>query len=84
MKTKKQKITEAILTEAEHLAREPLTAKQLDTLKCFTEKRLDTHGKHGYMFQTVSSYNKQLVPVDDINMIATYVLDNNFIKTKIN
>ena len=81
MKTKKMKITESVLNEAGHLASEPLTAKQLDTLKCFTKKRLDTHGKHGYMFQISVSYTKQFVPVDDIKRIATYVLDSNHIKT---
>jgi len=80
MKTKKQVLIEAILSEAECLASEPLTIKQLDTLKYFTEKRLDTHGQHGYMFQAEAYYNKQLVPVYNINMIATYILNNNFIQ----
>lgn len=81
MKTKKQQITEAVLNEASRLTSEPLMAKQLDTLKRFIEKRLDTHGRHGYMFQTVAYYKRQLVPVDNIKTIATYVLDSNFIKT---
>ena len=80
MKTKKQVLVETILSEAECLASEPLTIKQLDTLTSFTEKRLDTHGKQGYMFQAEVYYNKQLVPVYNINMIATYVLNNNFIQ----
>lgn len=80
MTTKKQKIIEAILKDAKRLARETLTAKQLETLKQFIERRLDTHGKNGYMFKTVVSYNKQLVPVDDTRMLAAYVLNNNFIK----
>jgi len=81
MKTKKQQITKAVLNEAGRLASEPLTAKQLDTLREFTEERLDTHGKYGYMFQTVAYYKRQLVPVGDIKGIATYILENNFIKT---
>ena len=81
MTTKKQLITEAVLTEAGRLSREPLTGKQLDTLKQFTEKRLDTHGKHGYMFNTVAYYKKQLVSVDNIRAIATYILDNNHVRT---
>lgn len=80
MTTKKQKITEAILIETKHLVGEPLTAKQLDTLKQFTEKRLDTHGKHGYMFQTELYYTKQFVSINDIRMLATYVLNSNHIK----
>lgn len=80
MKTKKQKITEAILEDAKILARETLTVNQLETLKQFIERRLDTHGRYGYMFQTVSSYHKQLAPVDDTRMLAVYVLNNNFIK----
>lgn len=81
MKTKKQKIIDSVLNEAKRLSREPLTAKQQNALKTFIEKRLDIHGKYGYMFQIAAFYKKQLIAVDDIKRIATYTLDNNHIKT---
>jgi len=80
MTTKKEKIIKSVLNEAGRLASDPLTVKQLDTLKKFTEKRLDTHGKHGYMFQVSACYKKQFIAVDNIKTVATYVLNNNHIK----
>ena len=80
MTTKKQRIIEEVLSEAGRLTSEPLTVKQLDTLKKFTDDRLDTHGKHGYMFQAEAYYNKQLLPIDDIKMLAAYVLNSNHIQ----
>ena len=80
MATKKQKILNAIIDETKQIAKDPITTKQLKMLKRFTESRLDTHGRYGYMFSEVVDYKKQLVPVSDIGSIAIYILDSNFIK----
>ena len=83
MKTKKQLITSAIIDKAKSLAREPLTAKQLNKLEKFIASRLDTHGRYGYQFQSEAYYKKQFVPINvyNISLIANYVLECNFIKT---
>lgn len=81
MTTKKEKIIKSVLNEAGRLASDPLMVKQLETLKNFIGKRLDTHGKYGYMFQVSACYKKQFIAVDNIETIATYVLNNNHIKT---
>ena len=80
MTTKKQKILNAILDETKQIAKDHLTVKQLEGLKKYTESRLDTHGRYGYMFSKVVDYKRQLVSINDIESIAIYILDSNFIK----
>ena len=78
--TKKQLITENIISTAKELAREPLTAKQVETLNKFIARRLDTHGRHGYMFQVSIDYKKQLISPNLVEELAAYTLQSNHIK----
>lgn len=78
--SKKQQIINAVLDKACRLAKSPLTGKQANALQRFIADRLSTHGRNGYMFTMVVDYQKQLVPVTDLNSIAAYALESNFIK----
>ena len=80
MKTKKQLITENIISTAKGLSREPLTAKQVENLTGFIARRLDTHGQHGYMFQASIDYKKQLISPNLVEELAVYSLQSNHIK----
>ena len=77
--SKKQLIINAVLNKARGLAKSPLTGKQANTLQRFVSDRLSTHGRLGYQFNAVIDYHKQLIPANDTNAIAMYVLTNNHI-----
>lgn len=79
--SKKQLIINAVLNKARQLAKSPLTGKQANTLQRFVSDRLSTHGRLGYQFNAVIDYHKQLIPANDTNAIAMYVLTNNHIET---
>lgn len=79
--TKKQLIINSIISTARDLSRDPLTGKQANALQRFVSDRLSTHGRLGYQFEMVVDYHKQLIPANDTNAIAMYVLDNNHIET---
>lgn len=78
--SKKQLIINAVLNKARQLAKDPITGKQANDLQCFIADRLSTHGRKGYMFTMAVDYKKQLVSVTDLNSIAAYALESNFIK----
>lgn len=78
--SKKQMIINAVLNKARQLAKSPLTGKQANDLQRFVSDRLSTHGRLGYQFNAVIDYHKQLIPASDINSIAAYALESNFIK----
>lgn len=77
--SKKQLIINAVLNKSRQLAKSPLTGKQANDLQRFVSDRLSTHGRNGYMFNAVIDYHKQLIPANDTNAIAMYVLTNNHI-----
>ena len=79
MKTKKQLITNSIISTAKDLSRSPLTAKQVNTLIGFIARRLDTHGRHGYQFQVSIDYKKQLISPNLVKELAVYTLQSNHI-----
>ena len=79
--SKKQLIINAVLNKARQLAKSPLTGKQANALQRFISDRLSTHGRLGYQFKAVVDYHQQLIPANDTNAIAMYVLDNNHIET---
>ena len=78
--SKKQLIINAVLNKARQLAKSPLTGKQANALQRFVSDRLSTHGRNGYMIKMVVDYHQQLVLASDINSIAAYALESNFIK----
>ena len=78
--TKKQLIINSIINTAKDLARDPLTVKQVNTLTEFIARRLDTHGRHGYMFQVSIDYKKQLISPNLVEELAAYTLQSNHIK----
>ena len=78
--SKKALIINRVLNRARQLAQSPLTGKQVNTLQRFISDRLSTHGRYGYQFKMVVDYREQLAPASDINSIAAYALDSNFIK----
>lgn len=79
--SKKQLIINKVLTKARRLAKDPITGKQANSLQRFIADRLSTHGRLGYQFKAVVDYHQQLIPANDTNAIAMYVLDNNHIET---
>lgn len=78
--SKKQLIINRVINKARRLAKSPLTGKQANALQRFASDRLSTHGRLGYQFKMVVDYHKQLIPASDINSIAAYALESNFIK----
>lgn len=78
--SKKQLIINRVINKARQLAKSPLTGKQANALQRFVSDRLSTHGRLGYQFKMVVDYHKQLIPASDINSIAAYALESNFIK----
>lgn len=77
--SKKQLIINEVLNKARQLAKSPLTGKQVNSLQRFVSDRLSTHGRLGYQFNAVIDYHQQLIPANDTNAIAMYVLTNNHI-----
>jgi hypothetical protein len=77
--SKKQLIINSVLNKARQLAKNPITGKQANALQRFVADRLSTHGRLGYQFNAVIDYHKQLIPANDTNAIAMYVLTNNHI-----
>ena len=76
--TKKQKLVKSIV--AAITEQHQLTDIQLTTVQTFINKRLDTHGNQGYLFSMVAYYKRQYVKAEDnIDSIAEYVVENNFI-----
>lgn len=79
--SKKQLIINQVINKARQLAKDPITGKQANQLQRFIADRLSTHGRLGYQFKAVVDYHKQLIPANDTNDIAMYVLINNHIET---
>ena len=77
--SKKQLIINQVINKVRQLAKSPLTGKQANSLQRFVSDRLSTHGRLGYQFNAVIDYHKQLIPANDTNAIAMYVLTNNHI-----
>ena len=77
--SKKQQIINSVLAKARQLAKDPITGKQANALQRFIADRLATHGRLGYQFKAVVDYHQQLIPANDTNAIAMYVLTNNHI-----
>ena len=77
--SKKQLIINQVINKARQLAKSPLTGKQANSLQRFVADHLSTHGRLGYQFNAVIDYHKQLIPANDTNAIAMYVLTNNHI-----
>lgn len=77
--SKKQLIINQVINKARQLAKDPITGKQANQLQRFVADRLATHGRLGYQFNAVIDYHKQLIPANDTNAIAMYVLTNNHI-----
>lgn len=77
--SKKQLIINQVINKARQLAKDPINGKQANQLQRFVADRLATHGRLGYQFNAVIDYHKQLIPANDTNAIAMYVLTNNHI-----
>lgn len=77
--SKKQLIINQVINKARQLAKDPITGKQANALQRFIADRLSTHGRLGYQFNAVVDYHQQLIPANDTNAIAMYVLTNNHI-----
>ena len=86
-KTKKDSLTNIILDECNSLANDEITKKDKTMLSDFIKKRLQLHGRNGYLFQSSNWYKKEYIPTNDdlsIQRIGFYVLDSNHIKNIFN
>lgn len=85
--TKKALLIDGILKACESVTKEPITEKEKESLKEFTENRLHLHGRSGYLFYTVQFYQRVYIHTNfggALELIAEYVLKCNHKQTKTN
>ncbi|AHL18644.1 hypothetical protein LP114_056 [Listeria phage LP-114] len=83
--TKKEMLMDSILSTCDGLARESISKKERETLHEFVERRLQLHGRSGYLFHTVQYYKRVYIRTDFggcLDVIAEYVLKSNHLKIK--
>ena len=86
-KTKKDLLTNIIIEKCKTLASIDITKKDEVMLSDFIKKRLQLHGRNGYLFQSSNWYKKEYIPTSDdlsIQRIGFYVLASNHIKNIFN
>ena len=86
-KTKKDSLTNVIIERCKTLTSVKITKKDEAMLSDFIKKRLQLHGRNGYLVQSSNWYKKEYIPTNDdlsIQRISFYVLDSNHIKNIFN
>lgn len=81
-KTKKDLLTNSIIEKCKTLASVGITKKEEASLSDFIKKRLQLHGRNGYMFHVSNNYMREYMSTDDdlsIQRIGFYVLKSNHI-----
>ena len=79
-KTKRELLTNIILDRCNSLTNDEITKKDIDVLSDFIKKRLQLHGRNGYMFHDTD----EIIPTNhdlSIQRIGFSVLASNHIKT---
>ena len=80
MTNKKEILIKSILDKCKLKSGRYLTPYELSILKDFIKTRLEFHGCLGYLFGISINYKKQLLTLDNIDLISIHVLKSNHVK----